>query len=152
MPGHDDDNDDDREKVVCEDHSSGEATASTNQPAVTPEATKPSQTTDQSQPVSTMSDVRTTRSGRIATSPFQIQILLGHFLQCYLRCDWLLEVNTRHVHLTVQPGRRECRRIEEYTKPSQSDLSELTYIKTLRAVFLPHTRSLESRWKTVLVE
>ena len=32
------DNDDNKEKVACEDHSSGGATASTNQPAVTPEA------------------------------------------------------------------------------------------------------------------
>ena len=40
MSGHDNDfdNDDNREKVVCEDHVSGGDTASTNQPAVTPEA------------------------------------------------------------------------------------------------------------------
>ena len=36
MPVHDDD--DDREKEVCEDHPSGGATASTDQSAVTPEA------------------------------------------------------------------------------------------------------------------
>ena len=74
-------------------------------------------------------------------------------MQCYLRCDWLLEVNTRHVHWAVRLGRRERRRIEEYTKPTKqalSELSELTYIKTLRAVFLPHTKSLEARWKTCI--
>ena len=38
-----------------------------------------------------------------ASSPFRIHILLRHSLQCYLRCDWLLEVNTRHVHLTMRP-------------------------------------------------
>ena len=43
---------------------------------------------------------------------------LRHCLLCYLRCDWLLEVNTRHVHLAVRPGRRERRRIKEYTKPT----------------------------------
>ena len=55
---------------------------------------------------------------RPATSPFRIQILLRHCLQCYPRCDWLLKVNTRHVHLAVRPGRRERRRIKEYTKPT----------------------------------
>ena len=46
-----------------------EATASTNQSAVTPEAAQSIHSTDQSQPVSTMSDVRTTRSGRIIKLP-----------------------------------------------------------------------------------
>ena len=55
---------------------------------------------------------------RPATSPFRIQILLRHCLQCYPRCDWLLKVNTRHMHLAVRPGRRERRRIKEYTKPT----------------------------------
>ena len=41
-------------------------------------------------------------------------------LQCFLRCDWLLEVNTHHVHLTIQPGRQERRRIKEYTKPTRT--------------------------------
>ena len=67
MPVHDDD--DDREKEVCVDHPSGGATASTNQSAVTPEAAQSSHSTDQSQPVSIMSDVRTTRSGRIIKLP-----------------------------------------------------------------------------------
>ena len=30
---------------------------------------------------------------------------------------------------------------------AQSELGEMTYIKKSRAVFLPHTRSVESRWK-----
>ena len=67
VPVHDDD--DDREKEVCVDHPSGGATASTNQSAVTPEVAQSSHSTDQSQPVSTMSDVRTTRSGRIIKLP-----------------------------------------------------------------------------------
>ena len=67
VPVHDDD--DDREKGVCVDHPPGGATASTNQSAVTPEAAQSSHSTDQSQPVSTMSDVRTTRSGRIIKLP-----------------------------------------------------------------------------------
>ena len=67
VPVHNDD--DDREKEVCEDHPSGGATVSTNQSAVTPEAAQSSHSTDQSQPVSTMSDVRTTRSGRIIKLP-----------------------------------------------------------------------------------
>ena len=67
VPVHDDD--DDREKEVCVDHPSGGATASTNQSAVTPEAAQSSHSTDQSQPVSTMNDVRTTRSGRIIKLP-----------------------------------------------------------------------------------
>ena len=67
VPVHDDD--DDREKEVYVDHPSGGATASTNQSAVTPEAAQSSHSTDQSQPVSTMSDVRTTRSGRIIKLP-----------------------------------------------------------------------------------
>ena len=67
MPVHDDD--DDRKKEVCVDHPSGAATASTNQSAVTPEAAQSSHSTDQSQSVSTMSDVRTTRSGRIIKLP-----------------------------------------------------------------------------------
>ena len=58
-----------REKEVCVDHPSGGATASTNQSAVTPEAAQSSHSIDQSQPVSTMSDVRTTRSGRIIKLP-----------------------------------------------------------------------------------
>ncbi|KAK2176170.1 hypothetical protein NP493_677g00010 [Ridgeia piscesae] len=66
VPVHDDD---DGEKEVCVDHPSGGATASTNQSAVTPEAAQSSHSTDQSQPVSTMSDVRTTRSGRIIKLP-----------------------------------------------------------------------------------
>ena len=66
VPVHDDD---DREKEVCVDHPSGGATASTNQSAVTPEAAQSSHSTDQSQPVSTISDVRTTRSGRIIKLP-----------------------------------------------------------------------------------
>ncbi|KAK2173156.1 hypothetical protein NP493_896g01003 [Ridgeia piscesae] len=67
VPVHDDD--DDREKEVCANHPSGGATASTNQSAMTPEAAQSSHSTDQSQPVSTMSDVRTTRSGRIIKLP-----------------------------------------------------------------------------------
>ena len=67
VPVHDDD--DDREKEVCVDHPSGGATASTNQSAVTPEAAQSSHSTDQPQPVPTMSDVRTTRSGRIIKLP-----------------------------------------------------------------------------------
>ena len=67
VPVHDDD--DDREKEVCVDHPSGGATASTNQSAVTPEIAQSSHSTDQSQPVSTMSDVCTTRSGRIIKLP-----------------------------------------------------------------------------------
>ena len=66
VPVHDDD---DGEKEVCVDHPSGGATASTNQSAVTPKAAQSSHSTDQSQPVSTMSDVRTTRSGRIIKLP-----------------------------------------------------------------------------------
>ena len=66
VPVHDDD---DGEKEVCVDHPSGGATASTNQSVVTPEAAQSSHSTDQSQPVSTMSDVRTTRSGRIIKLP-----------------------------------------------------------------------------------
>ncbi|KAK2158123.1 hypothetical protein NP493_1824g00040 [Ridgeia piscesae] len=62
VPVHDDDD-------VCVDQPSGGATASTNQSAVTPEAAQSSHSTDQSQPVSTMSDVRTTRSGRIIKLP-----------------------------------------------------------------------------------
>ena len=70
MPVHeDDDNDDDREKEVCVDHPSGGATASRSQSAVIQEAAKSSHSTEQSQPVSTMSDVRTTRSGRIIKLP-----------------------------------------------------------------------------------
>ena len=42
-----------------------------------------------------------------------------HCLQCDLRCDWLLEVNTRDVHLAVRPGRRERRRIKEDTKQNK---------------------------------
>ncbi|KAK2186104.1 hypothetical protein NP493_213g02002 [Ridgeia piscesae] len=66
VPVHDDD---DREKEVCVDHPSGGATTSTNQSAVTPEAAQSSHSTEQSQPVSTMSDVRTTRTGRIIKLP-----------------------------------------------------------------------------------
>ena len=66
VPVHDDD---DREKEVCVDHPSGGATGSTNQSAVTPEAAQSSHSTDQSQPVSTMSGVRITRSGRILKLP-----------------------------------------------------------------------------------
>ena len=66
VPVHDDD---DGEKEVCVDHPSGGATASTNQSAVTPEAAQSSHSTDQSQPVSTISYVRTTRSGRIIKLP-----------------------------------------------------------------------------------
>ena len=70
MPVHeDDDSDDDREKEVCVDHPSRGATASTSQSAVIQEAAKSSHSTEQSQPVSTMSDVRTTRSGRIIKLP-----------------------------------------------------------------------------------
>ena len=70
MPVHEDeDDDDDREKEVCVDHPSGGAPASTNQSAVIPEAAKSSHSTEQSQPVSTMSDVMTTRSGRIIKLP-----------------------------------------------------------------------------------
>ena len=46
-----------------------------------------------------------------ATSPFRIQIVLRHCLQCYLRCDWLLKVRL---------GRRERRRIEECTRPTST--------------------------------
>ena len=63
------DDDDDREKEVCVDHPSGGATASINHTAVTPEAAQSRHSTDQSQPVSTMNDVRTTRSGRIIKLP-----------------------------------------------------------------------------------
>ena len=66
MPVNDDD---DREKEVCVDHPSGGSTASTNQSAVTPEAAQSSHSIDQSQPASTMSDMRTTRSGRIIKLP-----------------------------------------------------------------------------------
>ena len=66
VPVHDDD---DGEKEVCVDHPSGGAIASTNQSAVTPETAQSSHSTDQSQPVSTISDVRTTRSGRIIKLP-----------------------------------------------------------------------------------
>ena len=70
MPVHEDDeNDDDREKDVCVDHPSGEATASTSLSAVIQEAAQSSHSTEHSQPVSTMSDVRTTRSGRIFKLP-----------------------------------------------------------------------------------
>ena len=41
-------------------------------------------------------------------------------LAMHLRCDWLREVNTRYVHLTVRLGRREGRRIKEYTKPTRT--------------------------------
>ena len=67
IPVHEDD--DDREKEVCVDHPSGGATASTSQSAVIQEAARSNHSTEQSQPVSPMSDVRTTRSGRIITLP-----------------------------------------------------------------------------------
>ena len=69
LPTGDADNNNDREKVVCEDHSSGGVADSTNQPAVTPEAAKSSQTTNQSQLVSTMRNVITARSCRITKLP-----------------------------------------------------------------------------------
>ena len=80
VPVHDDD--DDREKEVCVDHPSGGATALfcclscllqlsnlCTLVSLPVEAAQSSHSTDQSQPVSTMSDVRTTRSGRIIKLP-----------------------------------------------------------------------------------
>ena len=78
MPVHEDDgNDVDREKEVCVDHPSGGATASTSLSAVIQEAAQSSHSKEQSQPVSTMSDVRTTRSGRIIKLPSRYVYDLG---------------------------------------------------------------------------
>ena len=42
------------------------------------------------------------RQSRAASSPFRIQFFSGTACNA-ICCDWLLEVKTRHVHLTVRP-------------------------------------------------
>ena len=55
------------------------------------------------------------------------------------------------MHLAVRLGRRERRRIKDYTnqpEPAQSELSELTYIKTSR-LFLFESQSKQQHMQLI---
>ena len=57
-----------------------------------------------------------------------------------------LAAESKHApRATWQAVTASGRGIQNQPVRAQSELSEMTYLKTSRAVFLPHTRSLESR-------